>query len=1074
MIESSVHSSLDTFFESKTNSSPEVSGKNFIGLVKEDKIVNPFATDAFQENILKAVKQGLSVVVQGPPGTGKSQLICNLLADAMANKKNVLVVCQKRAALDVVFTRMQKAGFSEFVTLVHDFKNDRKEIYSRIANQIDKVNDYKVRVNSLDAIQLDRNFHQACKQIDLTVEELEHFKESLFDGTECGISIKELYLSTDHKAEKIINVKQEYSSFPMNGLTEIASKVRSLGMYADILEKEFNPWRNRKPFAKLPPSALPEIKSILLHIPETLQTISDRVKGLTGSALDYYQAEIFSKRLDDLKLLKSVLENEVVYKYLGFMADQKKGATDILWIQNMQRVIDEMFKMGPEISVETASLGKFQQSLNRSIKARRNFITLIRWELFSEDKYLIKRALVSNNLSDREGLKALEKKLDVRLNLEHNLTKLRSIEWIKEMPQEYDRQKFEAWFNDVVLAARCNNLFDEIRNSKNFLSPHAASHQQFQECIKGLIECLEIFIAGQERWSVYLSTRQMEELGMDFSKGPGLTRYVQNYFDTMCEYDDLMEALSPNEKEIFQKLTDATDFKLGSEELNRILTNSLGLSWIDHIESKHPELRMVSSGKLTQLETTLQENIAEKAALCKEMALLRARERVIESLEFNRLKNLISYRDLNHEVTKKKKAWPLRKLIDQFSEELFRLQPIWLASPEAASALFPQQELFDLVIFDEASQCFSERGLPAIARAKQVVVAGDHQQLKPGDFFRSRFEEESEDPDMEVESLLELASRHWLTLTLQGHYRSQSIELVQFSNQHFYSNKLELLPHRQRVNSKDKPLEFIKVDGIWEEQTNLEEAQKISELVYDITRQFPDKEIGVITFNQPQQMLVLDKLEEKFRQFGLSLPKSLMVKNIENVQGDEKDIIIFSIGYARDGKGRLTLQFGSLNIAGGENRLNVAITRSREKIIVVSSILPEELDTDSVKNNGPKLLKEYLSYAIRVSTFDPKKDRHDNKSKFDWYLKYKLSLPEKQTLYDFFPHADIVVNKEGQFGPIILTDDNFYEQTLSAKHHHALLPKLLEEKDWQYTTLYSRNYWLDPKKVALDLERYWD
>lgn len=1074
LIENSAHQSLETFFESKTNSSPEVEGKNFIGWVKEDKIINPFATDSFQENILKAVKQGLSVVVQGPPGTGKSQLICNLLADALANKKNVLVVCQKRAALDVVYNRMQKAGFSEFVTLVHDFKNDRKEIYTRIAGQIDKVNDYKTKVNSLDAIQLDRNFHQTCKQIDLTLDELEHFKDSLFDGSECGVSIKELYLNIDHKAEKIINVKQEYSSFRMNELTEINSKVRSLGMYAGILEKEFNPWRNRKPFVKLPPSALPEIKSILTNIPETLESLSDKVKALTGSALDYYQADIFSKRIADLKLLKSVLENEIVYRYVGAMSEQKKGATDVLWIQNMQRVIDDLFKAAPEISVETSQLGKVQQSLNRSIKAKRNFITLIRWELFSEEKYLVKRALVSNGLAGREGLRALEAKLDIRLNLEHNLTKLRSIEWIREIPEEYDREKFEKWFNDVVLAARCNNLFDEIRNLKNFLSPHTASHQQFHSAISGLIECLETFILGQERWSVYLSTRQMEELGMDFSKAPSLTRYLQNYFDTMCEYDDLQESLNVIEKEIFQKLIDATDFKSSADELCEILTNSLGLAWIDHIESKHPELRMVSSGKLLQLERDLQENILIKSGLCKEMVLLRARERVIESLEFNRLKNLVSYRDLNHEVTKKKKIWPLRKLIGQFGDDLFRLQPIWLASPESASALFPQQELFDLVIFDEASQCFSERGLPAIARAKQVVVAGDHQQLRPGDFFRSRFDEEFEDPDLEVESLLELASRHWLTLTLQGHYRSQSIELVQFSNQHFYNNRLELLPHHQRVNSNGKPLEFLKVDGVWENQTNLVEAQKVAELVWNSTQQSPDKEVGVITFNQSQQLLVLDAIEERFRNEGAELPESLMVKNIENVQGDEKDIVIFSIAYAKDEKGKLSIQFGSLNVAGGENRLNVAITRAREKIIVVSSILPEELHTDAARNGGPQLLKEYLSYARQVTIESPKTDPHRPQLKFDWYLKYKLTLPEKRTLYDFFPHADIVVNKEGALGPILLTDDNYYQQSLSAKHHHALLPKLLEEKQWHYLPLYSRNYWLDPRKLNHEVEKYWE
>ena len=1074
LIRNSNFKNLDDFFQSKSSESPENYRKNFIGLVKEDRIVNPFSTDSFQENILKSVKQGQSVVVQGPPGSGKSQLICNLLSDALANKRNVLVVCQKRAALDVVYARMQQAGFSDFLGLVHDFKNDRKEIYSRIARQIDRVNEYKTRVNSLDAIQLERNYSLASKKIDQTSEEFEEFRKSLFDTSECGVAVKELYLNTNPKAETIINVKQEYSRFRMDSLSDILSKIRSLGSYTNTLEKEFNPWRNRKAFIKLSPSALPEIKNILKDIPATMKLISDKTKELTSSALDYQQAEIFSGKLEDMKLLKSVLVDEVVYRYLGLMSDTKKGETDVLWLQNQQRVIDDLFKgEPPEVTVESSHLGKFQQSLSRSLKARRNIFKLIQWELFSEEKYLIKRTLVANGLSGRDGLKALERRLDIRLNLEHNITKLRSKEWIQDIPEGYSREKFEAWFKNIVLAARCNNLFDEVRNLKNFLSPQTNTHRHFITGLNGLIDQVEIFIEQREKWSRYLSGREMEEIGMDFSKALVFSRYLQNYFDTLCEHDDLLDSLSHDERELYQKLVDATDFKATADELCEILSNSLGLAWIDHIESKHPQLRMVSSGKQEQLEQDLQESISIKSALCKELALLRARERVMEKLEFNRLNNMTSYRDLNHEVTKKKKIWPLRKVIGNFYEELFKVIPIWLASPESVSAIFPQTGMFDLVIFDEASQCFSERGLPAIARARQVVVAGDRQQLRPGDFFRGRWDEDGDNPDLEVESLLDLATRHWLTLTLQGHYRSHSPELVEFSNLHFYKNKLELLPHRNWVNQKEKSMEFVKVDGEWENQSNAVEALKVADLVYQFTEQFPGKELGVITFNQPQQMLVMDKIEGKFTQEKMELPGSLMVKNIENVQGDEKDIIIFSVGYARNEKGRLTIQFGSLNAAGGENRLNVAITRAREKIIVVSSILPEELNTESAKNDGPKLLKEYLKFVRMVSEGKTKREITKMQLSFDWYLKYKLTLPVNKVFFNFFPNADITIEKNGTFANIILTDDEFYQQSLSAKHHHALLPQLLEEKGWTFTSLYSRNFWLDRDKTSIEVEKMW-
>jgi len=1062
---------LDEFFHSKSVAIPVGGKKNFTTEVKEDKLFTPFAADSFQENILKAVKLGHSLVVQGPPGTGKSQLICNLIADGLAFKKNVLVVCQKRAALDVVWSRMHQAGFSDFLGLVHDYKNDRKEIYSHLADQIDKVSDYKSKINSLNAIQLERNFLQAGKHIEQASEELEQFRTALFDTTECGVSIKELYLDTNQHAKTIINVKQEFSQFRMDGLTEINSKVKSIGLYSSILEKETNPWRYRKPFVNMPPSALPEIKKLLDEIPVVMTSLSDRAKKIFSSPLDYQQAEIFSNRLDDLKLLKSVLAKTSVYQAFVPMVNEREGETETLWVQNIQRVVDEIFLgEGPEVSIESSQLGKFQQALNRSLSARKNIITLIRWELFSEDKYLIKRTLVANNLVGRKGLKALERKLDVRLNLEHNLTKMRLKSWVLNIPDQYSKETFELWFENLLLAIRCNNLSDEIRNLKNFLSPHRNDRIQFGEAIGELISLMEEFLTYKTKWSAYLSTRQMEEAGMDLSKAQVLSQYVQKHFDTMCELDELMDGLYSNEKEIVEKLTSATDYKSTGDELCNILINSLGLAWIDHIESKCPELRMVSSGKLEQLERDLVENIALKSRISEEMVLMRARERTIEDLEYNRLNNLVTYRDLHHEVSKKKKIWPLRKLIENFHEEIFKVMPVWLASPESVSALFPLTGLFDLVIFDEASQCFSERGIPAMARGKQIVVAGDIQQLKPGDFFQSRWDEESDNADVEVESLLELSSRHFLSLSLQGHYRSQSPELVEFSNRHFYNNKLELLPHRDKVNSREPAIEFVKVDGIWENQCNEVEAGKIAELVFDLTQRYPEKEVGVITFNQPQQMLVMDRLDEKFAREKRIIPASFMVKNIENVQGDEKDIIIFSIGYAPDSHGKMTLQFGSLNAIGGENRLNVAVTRAREKIIVVCSVLPEKLHTGQTRNNGPKLLKEYLQFAREVSEkkqgfFRPGTNHH-----LDWYLKFRLVIDKSKVVSDFFPNADLTVIGKNGFESLILTDDDYYQQALSAKHHHALLPRLLEDKNWKHHSIYSRNFWRDKEKLRMELE----
>jgi hypothetical protein len=231
-----------------------------------------------------------------------------------------------------------------------------------------------------------------------------------------------------------------------------------------------------------------------------------------------------------------------------------------------------------------------------------------------------------------------------------------------------------------------------------------------------------------------------------------------------------------------------------------------------------------------------------------------------------------------------------------------------------------------------------------------------------------RFEEDEEEhPDLEVDSLLALAGRYFPQTSLRGHYRSQLPELIDFSNRHFYGGTLQMLPDREGMNRRQPAIRYVRVEGVWERNTNRAEAERVAELVLELLRTQPGKEIGVVTFNFPQGQLVQDVLEAYALERQVALPESLFVKNLENVQGDERDIIVFSVGYAPDPKGRLVMQFGSLNQAGGENRLNVAVTRAREAIYVVTSLLPGQLRTEGAQHEGPRRLRQYLQYALDVS-----------------------------------------------------------------------------------------------------------
>ena len=398
--------------------------------------------------------------------------------------------------------------------------------------------------------------------------------------------------------------------------------------------------------------------------------------------------------------------------------------------------------------------------------------------------------------------------------------------------------------------------------------------------------------------------------------------------------------------------------------------------------------------------------------------MLKARERTYENVEFNRLNNMITYRDLGHQATKKRLIWPIRKLVQNFENEVFDLVPCWMASPEAVSAIFPMKQLFDLVIFDEASQCFVEQGIPAMYRGKQIVITGDKMQLSPFDLYKVRWEEDHEedtDPSLEVDSLLDLSSKYLEQIHLKGHYRSQSLDLIEFSNQHFYNGNLTLLPDKKILDEGKPAIQYEKINGKWSKQINEEEATKVVDIVEKLIKTEAGKGIGIVTFNARQQDLIMDKLENKAFDKGVSFPDDLFVKNIENVQGDERDIIIFSIGYAPDEKGNMSHHFGSLNILKGENRLNVAITRAKEKIIVVSSILPQQLKVEETKNEGPKLFKKYLQYAFSVSNgeFAPA-TKENTTHRADWYLKHKIQSLEfgqgiELELKEEMPFADLTI-----------------------------------------------------------------
>ncbi|MHC4378872.1 MAG: AAA domain-containing protein, partial [Planctomycetota bacterium] len=334
---------------------------------------------------------------------------------------------------------------------------------------------------------------------------------------------------------------------------------------------------------------------------------------------------------------------------------------------------------------------------------------------------------------------------------------------------------------------------------------------------------------------------------------------------------------------------------------------------------------------------------------------------------------------LRRQFQLKRRHRPLRQLFQEMPETLRRLKPVVLMSPlSVARYLDPGIEPFDVVVFDEASQIPPWDAVGAIARGRQVVVVGDSKQLPPTTFFDTLGDEDDEEPDeqdlVELESILdEMVAAGLPQLYLRWHYRSRHESLIAFSNHHYYENRLLTFPSPAGTGD-GLGVEWRPIpDGRYDRgrsRTNRAEAEAVVAELLHCLKEDPERSVGVVTFSMPQQRLVEDLLDAARAQrpdlepaFGHEDPP--FVKNLENVQGDERDVMLFSIGYGPDESGRVSMNFGAINRNGGERRLNVAVTRAKRRLVVFSTLTAEHLDLDRTRALGVAHLKSFLAYAAR-------------------------------------------------------------------------------------------------------------
>ncbi len=515
--------------------------------------------------------------------------------------------------------------------------------------------------------------------------------------------------------------------------------------------------------------------------------------------------------------------------------------------------------------------------------------------------------------------------------------------------------------------------------------------------------------------------------------------------------------------------------------------------WLDAAMVDNPEIAGFRKGKQNDLIDAFRRLDNEQMVIAKQ----RIRAKLIDSIpdidSFSSAQDEVAI--LRREMGKQRKIMPVRKLFESIPNLLPQLKPCLMMSPLSVSAFLQSENYhFDMVIFDEASQVKTENAIGAISRGAQVIIAGDIHQLPPTSFFASSISNEEEfdeeDDSDAFDSVLDVSRTVLPQTTLRWHYRSRNEALIAFSNAKIYNSDLVTFPSPTDA-LESEGVQFIYVeDGIYGrsgKRNNPVEAKRVVDEIFDQIQKYPDRSLGVITFSEAQQQCVEDELfarrlmNPQYEEFFFEdKEEPFFIKNLENVQGDERDTIIFSVGYGKSApSGELHMNFGPLSKEGGYRRLNVAITRAKYSIKLIGSFLPTDMRLSDVTPRGVKLLHDYIEFAQNgVSTLESEityNDSYNTESPFEEAVLRVLSdhgYNVRTQVGCSGYRIDMAIEHptlRGRFVLGIECDGATYHSSRTARERDRLRQQVLESMGWKMYRIWSTDWIKDPRTEAENL-----
>ena len=1059
--------------------------------------------DASQHSAVIDALSGDSFVIKGPPGTGKSQTITNIISSLMVRGKKVLFIAQKQAALDVVRNRLESVGLANYILEAFAAKASKKSILQSIAKRIDDEVDtrdinFSFKYEKYKKCKSELNLYSKIMKTEFAQTKTK-IHDLLWDHYEISEennhhNMKDL-VRFDKKniTETELNKDIEQLSYFKNTYSKIFSEPDNIrSSLLKIRDIPSNPFDRNDLSQKIN-----SFEKELLFYNNEKKEISNYLK--CHNIFSFIDSNVIIKKIilsenltssEEWKIFNLFLNEHTIKNIENFKNASKKHSKLISDYDNFLKQIDSHSNFSSE-SVISITLKEIENTFN-VLKTSHFFSFLFTdynnaknlcIKTFKVDGFFYNYLPLLNEIKvKRKQSESKEKEIRESYN---TLTSYKKIltsfdsDLEKNIDHLLDDPTYVEYFESSKnLSSEFKSFINNNPDNFNKLQKHYHTHISLQAFIDDIFAKLDYDLQD-----------------VDFYSSISIINNIRQSDISLNDYADYLRNFNSNESKRFCGYFKTYILsKYNLDYLEKNYKNIIRMSQQREIYNEFPELDRFSSQYVNKLRLDLKifdvdlKNSAKSlyASQIKDLGSNAPRGK-----QSGRVKEKTDMGLLNHICRTTRSSISLRHMFSNSLNAITAIKPCTLMSPLTVSQLLPlNQELYDTVIIDEASQMKPEYAIGAIARTKQLIVVGDQKQLPPSRDFESRFSDDNDDDDVVEESILDLA----LTVfhparELLFHYRSRHEDLIKFSNAKFYQNLL--IPATAFINAKDKGIKHFYLDkAVYQTGNsgtggiNIEEANKVVAEAIHIMQTRPDESLGIATMNCKQQNYIDDLIESKKNSNPAVLKyikkwqtednkiNEFFVKNLANVQGDERDIIIVSTLFGPDKvSGKVRQTFGPIVQTGGQRRLNVLFTRAKNQLILITSLKSSDIKIEDTSKEGKIIFKDYLAYAesdtkdiligepTGMEVESPFQqwaiDIIDSVDGFsaEWEIGVKGYRIDIGVKHEDYPQGYILA---------VETDGASYHSTKSARDRDLLRQEILESHGWVFHRIWSTDRFQDP------------